>query len=433
VNASDTQSPRIVEEQLQGKQANLDGALRWYSGHVGGVDAAHLTRLELRYPSRTAARIDEAVAHQRIRNLLEDKAFVARRGGPKAGADVIPVSVRQHELDMDNDLNQLTVRAIFKLPPKQVGDSGKGWFKRLLQLFQPEDDTDAYSAEPAGIPTQQAMDTLLRGLEQAAEQFKRNQESNPSAAIVGGVLVTVSAPELHHALGPRLSPPNTEDATKWVAKHLRGWGLEPAHSLKLTYRFVAPTSEHTKVVSDGPLKVSLTPPLKKEADDATNQGRDAVDTVMPAPSPDAGTPMPQRDPAPSAAGPSVKLRLLGTWQGGALVPLATAFECNLGPVPTLFSRTTLETQGFTQRADAALARAASNSTPLHFSANGQGGIKLHAAHRPGTELAMYFFADGLAPCAGEHPLTGPVRLVANGPAPLEDGLFPLVIEVSSGG
>jgi hypothetical protein len=428
VNAPDTRPPKIVEEQLMGQQANLEAALRWFNRQLGGADAARLTRLELRFPSRSEHRLEVGPTQQRVLDLCKDRRVF------------VPVSVRPHELALDNDMGHLTVRAHFNLPPGEPeGAPAKHWLARLRQLFAHEDTTEQPPAGPVDIPARQAADALLRGLQQAAEAFGRSQPqpaggAGPAAGAAGvavaQVQVTANAPELHRALAPRMPPQDTAGATLWIADQLRRLGLQPVPELVVSYRHAAPVSEHTQLVPDGQLQVRLLPPgvadSPADAHPAEGQQRD---TPVPGPIPGNVTPLPLTERAPAASAPTVHLRLLGTWQGGALVPLPEPFECSLGPVPAMFSRSTLELKGFTQRPDAALARAASNSTPLHFSADGQGGTKLHAAHRPGSELAMYFFADGLAPCAGEHPLTGPLRLVVNGPAPLENGLFPLVIEV----
>jgi hypothetical protein len=124
----------------------------------------------------------------------------------------------------------------------------------------------------------------------------------------------------------------------------------------------------------------------------------------------------------------VVLRVLGTWQGGALQALPEPFEASLGGLPTQFSRSMLEVVGFTASAHGALAVVASNSTPLGFAADGRGGVKLHTAARPDGLPMYHFVADG-QPCLGEHPLTCSLQLVVNGPARLQNGLWPLVIEV----
>lgn len=416
MNANPTEARRIVEHQLHKHESHLDAALRWFNQQLGGRDVAQLRRLELRFPARTAKPIDKAAAQSLITELCKNKGVVE-----------IEISVRHHELPLDNDLGHVTVRAIYLAQEANTDQPpAKGWLARLKDLILGSDDVDTEASGGAvDMPLQLAVGKLLEGLDTAATAFAKTQTKQA----VGSVVVTVFAPELHRMLAPKMPPADTQNATVWIAREIQTRGLQPVPDLALHYHFQGPLSDSTNIPSNDDMTVSLLHP-GDAAEPAPSTAPKPDDQGAPRPQQYEGTAMPLPDPVNLAAAPTVQLRLLGTWQGGALVPLGTPFDCNLGPVPALFSRTTLQLQGFTQRPDGAFARAASNSTPLNFSADGQGGIKLHAAHRPGTELAMYFFADGLAPCAGEHPLTGPLRLVVNGPALLENGLFPLVIEVS---
>lgn len=419
MNAPQAEAQKTVEHKLRNQEANLEAALRWFDRQLGGRDAAKIQRLELRFPSRSAKPIIKAVAQEKILMLSKSKGVVG-----------IEISVRPHELPLDNDLGHVTVRALMAVPESRADQPpAKGWLARWKDRFLGSEDADAdESGGAVDLSKQAAVMKLEEALGNAVQVFAQSQPSKE----VGSAVITVIAPELHRALAPKMPPTDTHGSTVWIAHEIQIRGLNPVPEMALHYIFQQPLSDSTNMPSNDDMTVHLLVP-----GDAQEPAR--------APSPkreDLGTPLPQQgegtqgdatpmpDPVKPSAGLSVNLRLLGTWQGGALVPLATPFECNLGPVPAQFSRSTLELKGFTQRADAALARAASNSTPLGFARDGQGGIKIHAATRPGGSLPMYFFLEDLAPCTGEHPLTGPARLVVNGPAPLEHGLLPLVIEVS---
>jgi hypothetical protein len=422
MNATPTEDRKTVEHQLRSHDAHLDAALRWFDRQLSGRDVELLRRLELRYSTRLAKPFDKALAQQRIVALSKTKGVVG-----------IEVSVRQHELPLDNDLGHVTLRALYLARDAQPGDaSGKSWLSRLRDRLLGSDDVEAQAADSAvDIPLQLAVAKLSEGIDLAAKAFAQGS----AGKTVGGVVITVFAPKLHQMLSPKMPPADTLNATPWIAREVRARGLLTDPALVVHYHFQEPVSDSTDVPTHDDMTVLLLAPSEASERESVSPGESAPN-VKPTEAPLApvfeseGTVMPVPEPAKQASPPTVNLRLLGTWHGGRVVPLTAPFGCSLGPVPALLSRSTLEMQGFTRRADAALARAASNSTPLYFSPDGRGGIKLHAAHRPGGTLPMYFFLEGLAPCTGEHPLDGPVRLLVNGPDPLQDGLYPLVIEVS---
>lgn len=418
MNAPVTEARKTVEHQLRNRDANLEEALRWFDRQLGKANAEKLVRLELRFPSRSAKPIDKPTAQKRILALSESKGVVG-----------IAISVRPHELPLDNDMGLVTVRAIYAVADATQADSRPtvGWLTRLKNLILGSDDVDAEDANASvDLPMQHALAAVLESLDKAAKLFAGAQKGKP----VGSVVVNINAPELHRVLAPKMPPVDAENATLWIAREIQTRGLQAVPEMALYYRFQEPLSDSTQLVSDGALHIVLLPPGDPARPKPT-QAPDNIGQDTPLPQPDGETAMPLPEPVNAFVGPTVSLRLLGTWQAGALVPLEEPFACNLGAVPAQFSRSTLELVGFTKRPDAPLARAASNSTPLGFSSDGQGGIKLHAAFRPGGNLPMYFFAEDLSPCTGEHPLAKPMRLVVNGPTPLQDGLFPLVIEVST--
>lgn len=408
---------QVVEHRLYGRDANLDGAVHWLNRRLQGSEAARLQRIEVRHPVHAAPPIDRLAAQERIRNLCLQKGVTGHQ-----------VSVRPHELPLDREAGHLTIRLKLEpLPGKDASEAGaRAWWSRLLHRLWGDDEDTAGPVNPASLETQQAVDKLRQKLDLAAEQFR----AGPSGRAIGCVVVIVNSPALHQVLAPKMPPADTANATLWFASELESRQLQPVAGLTIHYRFQAPLSESTNLVDDEELNLRLLAPGQAPAFAPANTGPAPTDTPMPTPGSD--TPLPLPDIPSEEAAPAVALRILGTWRGGQVQPLAQPFECLLGAVPTQFSRSALEMLGFSKRPDGATARAASNSTPLGFARDGAGGIKLHAAPRPGGQ-PMYFFAKDLSPCVGEHPLTDPIRLVVNGPTPLQDGLLPLVIEVSPAG
>ena len=438
-------SPAHLESfavKLRDSDSTLDGAIRWIDRHMHRQP--DLRRIELRYSNRVANPIGKTEANSRIALLIQQRGLLVGAHGKGTGIayvdggplsenkTVIAVSSSWHELPLDNDAGHTAVRLFFARPEPKTDETGAdgGFLSFFRAMFgRGNDKTPDTSSGSVDLLAQKAVDTLLRGIDQAVNRYK--QDSAESA--VGGVLVTVNAPDLHRLLASKMPPADTVNATCWLVSELAERGLMSDDNLWVTYRFMGPLSDSTDLVSDGDLSVRLMPSgAAKEPAPAPIDPKKRRSAETPMPLPGGDTPLPMPNLAVAAVLPTVHLRVLGTWRGGTLVSFREPFACNLGPVPTQFSRSTLELQGFMRRPDAELARAASDSTPLGFIGDGDGGIQLHAALRPKSTLAMYHFAVDLLPCTGEHPLTGPVRLVVNGPAPLQDGLFPLVIEVSAG-
>ncbi len=403
-----------VEQLLQGRDATLDAALAWLHRHLQGDDAARLRRIELRYAPQCRPPIDRPVAQARVLELCGQKGLVG-----------VQVSVRTHELPLDNDLGHLRLRLM--LEPQAQKEGGGAFWRRWLGKLRAQvlglDDDELGGTGEATQPLRQAIETLQRGLDEAVQQH----QAAGRPPTVQGLHLVVFSEEVHRSLAPRMPPADTHNATLWLGRELLERGVQPDAQWQVRYEYRPPLSDSTNVVSDGALSVRLllagdvvpaptpVPPTPEPAD-------------TPVPVGNGETPLPMGDSDADAPALQVLLRVLGTWQAGALQPLPQPFEASLGGLPTQFSRSMLEVVGFTATPHAALAGAASNSTPLGFAADGQGGVKLHTAARPGGLPMYHFVADG-KPCLGEHALTGPVQLVVNGPARLQNGLWPLVIEV----
>lgn len=409
-----------LEHLLQGRDATIDRALAWLHRSLQGKDAGRVRRIELRYAAQSRPPIDKSVARSRVVELCRQIGLVG-----------VDVSVRVHQLPIDNDLGHLRLRLGLEPQPIKEAETPiwQRWRSKVRAKLWGLDDDELDGTAEAQSPFKVAVATLQRGLDVAVQQHPA--AGKPEAAAVQGLHVLVYEEDLHRSLAPRMPPADTHNASLWLARELRLRGLQADPNWQVRYEYRAPPSDSTLEVSPDALSVRLL--LAGDAMPSAARARQTPepgDTPLPE-HPDE-TPLPKDENHAAPPAPGVILRVLGTWQDGALQPLPAPFEASLGGLPTQFSRSMLEVLGFSATPHAALAGAASNRTPLGFAADGQGGIKLHTAARPGGQAMYHFVADG-KPCLGEHPLTGPLQLVVNGPAPLQNGLWPLVIEVLPAG
>jgi len=417
-----------IETRLSGRDANAKSITREINRCLGSTP---LARVEVHYSNQSQEPFNAVEARSMIAALLREN-----------GMYLTKVSVRPHDAMLDNATGahllclfptvRSTTHAQRNGLTAWLAKWFPGWFVALpaqaAKALPPA--TPPQTSVLPKIPDADAVAYLSKALDRAAAAFDKSDVQVSEARII------VRLQDLHAVLAPLLRTDiGTGSATKSMAGMLRKHGITAEPGLKVSYEytpildtecttFASATDIEVRLLGVAGVHARIEPTLMPSRTDA------AADADM-------GTAMPFRTFKPGSA---LTVRVLGTWQDGAVQPFAQVIEVSYATLPARFDRKTLEQAGFGKHHPKLLSLV-SNTCPLRFQHGPNHAVCALSETRKdaqGQAIPMYYLRDTLAPLVDAYPLTqASTQLVVNDPSGVQDpvgggGLPALVIELRLG-
>jgi hypothetical protein len=454
----------VLETRFAGKAASLDKITSFVNRQLG---ITPLARVEVRYSSQSAAPLSASQVKVAIAKLLRDN------GMPTAA-----VSVRAHDCPLDDASGEHVLR-LYPSDKREATPAPRtgliGWLVSRVKLIfgkaPPDAEAGQIRTEPTGRVSNQQAVALLRAAVDQSMAYLTTPTGTGIVASAGTMVfrakLIVRLASVHEVMANLVSK-DLVKAARSIGSMLRDKGLQTAPGFCVSYEYKPRVAgDGTGYASESDVEVVLTGMSHSSGSEFAEVDTEDLGNInsayvmhcaKPKPQSDrlestletasafvsasttanantsatasakaqrsqTGTALPFRHTASVIHRPAATAQIVGTWEGGALVPFSKPFEVELLELPATFDRSVLQASALAKTFPHLLS-VASNSCPLTVDRDSSGALALECGIRrthDGSTLPMYFVGSKRLPLVGRQLYaSGSVQVLVNDPAGVQD-------------